>query len=230
MIKDKIVAGIILMAGNSTRYGKNKNKNFEILNELKIMEYSLKAFNNNNYIDTIVIAVKKEEQKEVELIVGNYNIKKEIKIVTGGNSRCESVHNAIDSVNTDIVVIHDGARPMIKQKYINECVEKILEENTDGVTIGVKSKDTIKIVDDNGFVINTTNREKTWIIQTPQCFKREKLLQCYKKIDTFEGITDDCSILEKNDYKIKIIKGDYTNIKITTPEDLEVLKMFSENS
>ena len=99
--------------------------------------------------------------------------------------------------------------------------------NFQGVTVGVKSKDTIKITDDNGIVINTTKRSNTWIIQTPQCFYRNELLNFHKKYKNDE-VTDDCMLLEKDNYKIKIIEGDYTNMKITTQSDLNMVKSFME--
>ena len=94
-----------------------------------------------------------------------------------------------------------------------------------GVTLGVKSKDTIKITDENNIVINTTKRSNTWMTQTPQCFERNTLLKTYEKYKD-EDITDDCILLEKDKYKIKIIEGDYTNIKITTYEDIYCIKQF----
>ena len=97
--------------------------------------------------------------------------------------------------------------------------------NFKGVTIGVKSKDTIKITDDNGIVESTTKRSNTWIIQTPQCFDRKILLDLHEKYKD-SIVTDDCMLLEKDGYKVKIIEGDYTNIKLTTYEDINVIKEF----
>ena len=97
--------------------------------------------------------------------------------------------------------------------------------NFKGVTVGVKSKDTIKITDDNGFVTHTTKRSNTWIVQTPQCFDKRILLDLHEKYKEIE-VTDDCMLLEKGDYKIKIIEGDYTNIKVTTYEDINIIKEF----
>ena len=112
---------------------------------------------------------------------------------------------------------------MIKQEYINKCIESM--DEFEGVTIGVKSKDTIKITDDNGIVISSTNRSNTWIVQTPQCFNRNTLLQMHKKYAN-EDATDDCGLLERDNYKIKMLEGDYTNIKITTYGDLNIAKEF----
>ena len=223
MIDNKKVTAIILVAGNSTRYGQNRNKNLEIINERTVLSYSLKEFDNNQYIDNIIIAVKEDEMQRVEKIVKSENSRKNVNLVIGGNSRKESVYNCITATDSDIVIIHDGARPLIKKEYINKCIESM--NQFDGVTIGVKSKDTIKITDDNGIVIDTTKRSNTWIIQTPQCFNRNVLLKMHEKYMN-EEVTDDCGLLEMGNYKIKIIEGDYTNIKITTFGDLNIVKEF----
>ena len=223
MKNNKKVTAIILVAGKSTRYGQNRNKNFEIINEKTVLSYSLNEFDKNQYIDNIIIAVKEDEMDIVEKIVNEENPTKKVDFVIGGNSRKESVYNCISSTNSDIVIIHDGARPMIKQEYINKCIESM--DEFEGVTIGVKSKDTIKITDDNGIVINSTNRSNTWIVQTPQCFNRNTLLQMHKKYAN-EDATDDCGLLERDNYKIKMLEGDYTNIKITTYGDLNIAKEF----
>ena len=144
-------------------------------------------------------------------------------MVVGGSSRKESVYNCLKETTADIVIIHDGARPAIKQNYIDKCIESMKEFK--GVTIGVKSKDTIKITDENQVVVNTTVRANTWIVQTPQCFDRNILFIMHEKYKHDE-VTDDCMLLEKEGYPIKIIEGDYTNIKITTYEDINIIKEF----
>jgi len=221
MFENKKVTAIILVAGNSTRFGKNRNKNFEIINGKAVVEYSINAFDKNKYVDNIIVAIKESEMQEVKSIISKESLTKTINIVLGGNNRKESVYNCIKATNSDIVIIHDGARPLIKQEYISNCIENMKEFN--GVTIGIKSKDTIKVTNKDNIVINTTNRENTWLIQTPQCFNRSILLKMHEKYEN-EDVTDDCSLLEKDEYKIKIIPGDYSNIKITTSEDLDIVK------
>ena len=223
MIENKTVTAIILVAGNSTRFGQNRNKNFECVNGRSILSYSINAFDKNGFIDNIIVVIKQDDKETVEQIINKENITKKIDIVLGGNSRQESVYNAIKNLASDIVIIHDGARPAIKQEYINNAIEEMA--NFKGVTIGVKSKDTIKITDENGIVLNTTKWSNTWVIQTPQCFDREILLNLHEKYKDTE-VTDDCMLLEKDDYKIKIIEGDYTNIKVTTYEDINIITEF----
>lgn len=217
---NKKVTAILLVAGNSNRYGQNRNKNFEIINGKTILSYSLNEFNKNENIDNIIIAVKQNEIPKVKQIIEKEQFTKNIKIINGGKTRAESVYNCIKNTNSDIVIIHDGARPLIKQEYINKCIENIDEFK--GVTIGVKSKDTIKIANENNMVISTTNRKNTWMIQTPQCFDRQTLLEMHEKYKSAD-VTDDCELFEKDNYKIKIIEGDYTNIKITTYDDFEIV-------
>lgn len=224
MNKKKVTA-IILVAGNSTRFGQNRNKNFEKINSRSVLSYSLSEFDKNDNVDDIIVAVKENEIEKVKDIIKQDNISKKVQVVLGGNSRRESVYNCIKLTNSDIVIIHDGARPLIKQEYINLCLENIVE--FEGVTIGVKSKDTIKITDENNVIVYTTKRSNTWLTQTPQCFKRDILLKMHEEYIN-EDITDDCMLLEKNDYRVKIIEGDYTNIKITTYDDLNIIKGFLE--
>ena len=223
MISNKTVTGIILVAGNSTRFGRNRNKNFELINGKTILSYSINAFDKNLYIDSIIVVIKQDDRQIIEKIINEEEINKKIDIVIGGSSRQESVYNAIKVAASDIVIIHDAARPAIKQEYINKCIKEMIEFK--GVTIGVKSKDTIKITDDNGIVIDTTKRSNTWIIQTPQCFDRKILLDLHKKYKNTE-VTDDCMIIEKGGYNVKIIEGDYTNIKVTTFDDMNYIKEF----
>jgi len=221
VIKDKSVTAILLMAGNSTRYKKNINKNLEKIYEHPIIYYSINEFDKNLYVDNIILVVRELDKKEINKFLKEYNFTKNIKVILGGSTRKKSVYNALKSTNSDIVIIHDGARPAVRQEYINKCIDNI--GDFAGVTIGVKSKDTIKITNNKNIVINTTKRSNTWIIQTPQCFDRNILLKQHIKYEN-EDVTDDCILLEKDDYKIKTIEGDYTNIKITTPEDLNFIR------
>lgn len=223
MNKKKVTA-IILAAGNSVRYGQNRNKNLEVVNNQTILEYSLKEFNKNKKIDNIIIATKKSDLEEINKIIYKTRSSKPIKTVIGGKTRQESVYNSINATDSNIVIIHDAARPMIKQEYIDKCINEM--ENFKGVTIGVKSKDTIKIASNDGIIEQTTNRANTWIIQTPQCFDRLSLLDAHDKFKNDSDITDDCMILERNNEKVKIIPGDYSNIKLTTFDDLNLVNEF----
>lgn len=221
MEKRKVTA-IILAAGNSTRFGQNKNKNLFEVNEKPIIQYSIETFNSSEKVDDIILAIKESEKRFFEEILKNVKLNKPFKYVNGGATRKESVYNALKVADADIVLIHDGARPRIKKRYIDECLDQM--EDFKGATIAVKSKDTIKICDDNGVVTQTTNRSNTYLVQTPQCFEKKLLENLHERFIYDDTITDDCMILEKSGYKIKIVEGDYTNIKVTTFEDLHFVE------
>ena len=227
MNRNKVTA-IILAAGNSVRYGQNRNKNLEIVNNQTVLEYSLNEFNKNKKIDNIIITCKENDLEEINKIIYKNRSSKPIKTVLGGKTRQESVYNSINSTDSNIVIIHDAARPMIKQEYIDKCIDEM--NNFKGVTIGVKSKDTIKIASSDGIIEQTTNRANTWLIQTPQCFDRLSLLEAHNKFKNDQDITDDCMILEKNNEKVKIISGDYSNIKLTTFDDLNLVNEYLKNN
>lgn len=217
----KTVTGVILLAGSSTRYNKGINKNLDTIDDNLVINYSIKKFLNNDNINELILVVRKEDIDEVLENIYNIESKKRIKLILGGKTRQESVYNALQVIDSDIVIIHDGARPLIKNKYINKCIETM--DDYKASTIAVKSKDTIKIGNENNEVVSTTNRDNTWIIQTPQCFDTRLLKQLHEKYKN-EFVTDDCSLIEKEGIKVKLIEGDYSNIKITTPEDIDIVK------
>lgn len=210
------------MAGNSTRYGKGINKNLEIVNGKPVILYSLETFDKNKYVDEIIIVAKEKEVEKLQEILATKKLNKNIRIEIGGKERKESVYNGIKNIDADIVLVHDGARPLVKDRHIENLLLEM--DKYKGTTIGVKSKDTIKVADDNGVVNNTVKRSNTWLIQTPQCFDRKLLLQAHEAISNSDGITDDCMLLEKMGYNIKIVEGDYSNIKITTSEDKNIIQ------
>lgn len=219
---EKTVTAIILVAGNSTRFGQNRNKNFEIIEGKEILLYSLEKFNENDLVKDIMIVCKKDEEEIVRKIVSKITLNKDIQYIIGGATRQESVYNAITKTDSNIVIIHDGARPMIKDRFITECIEEM--DNFKGVSIAVKSKDTIKITDDNGIVKETTLRKNTWVIQTPQCFDRKLLLEMHEKFKGDETVTDDCMLMERSGSNVKLIEGEYSNIKVTTYDDVNLVK------
>ena len=218
----KTVTGIILLAGASTRYNKGINKNLDSLEDKLVITHSIKKFLNNDLIDEIVLVIRPEDIDEIlEDINTNTEKNKSIKLVPGGKTRQESVYNGLKIVDSDIVLIHDGARPLVKDRFIRSCIESM--DEYDASTIAVKSKDTIKLGNENDEVVETTNRDNTWIIQTPQCFNTE-LLKILNEKYRNETMTDDCALMEREGIKVKLLEGDYTNIKITTKEDMEIVK------
>lgn len=187
----------------------------------EILLYSLEAFNSNDLVNDIIIVYKNGEDEIIDSLIKKVILNKPLKLIKGGKTRQESVYNAITNTNSEIVIIHDGARPMIKQRFITDSIKEM--DNFNGTTIAVKSKDTIKISDDNGVVEKTTLRKNTWVIQTPQCFNRKILLTAHEKYKDDETVTDDCMLLERENEKIKLIEGEYSNIKVTTFDDINLV-------
>ena len=221
---------IILAAGKGKRMGANKNKQFiEIMNK-PILYYTIKAFENNDSIDEIVLVASKEEISYCKAqIVEKYSFKKVLKIIEGGKERQNSVLNGLKSMNdTDIVLIHDGARPFVSDDIINNCVKYA---NIYGATAcGVLPKDTIKVRDDSNFSLSTPKRENLFAVQTPQGFKYDLILQCHKNVENDNKIvTDDTMVVESYGNKVYLYDGSYNNIKITTPEDLIMAEKLINN-
>ena len=151
----------------------------------------------------------------------------------GGKERYHSVFEGLKAVEgADYVFIHDGARPMISQDIINRLKEAVVTE--EAAVAGMPVKDTIKIVDDEAYVSETPERKYVWQVQTPQCFAFPIIYEAYKSIiqDEEEGwsipvVTDDAMVLSyATDHEVKMVEADYRNIKITTPEDLHIAKLF----
>ena len=217
---DKITA-IIAAAGKGQRMNRGINKQFIILKGKPVLMHTLEVFDNHPLVEKIVIVTGKDEIKFCqENILKRFNFQKRIKVVAGGKERQDSVYNGLQEVNeSGLVIIHDGARPFLTKDMISSL--SVSAKKYGAAIIGVPVKDTVKIVDEEQFVQGTPDRRTLWLIQTPQCFKREVILKAHEvaKSEGFYG-TDDASLVERIGIKVKILTGSYENIKITTPEDL----------
>lgn len=217
---------IILAAGQGSRMNAEINKQYIDLGGRPILSYTLQAFDENTAIDEIIIVIHKNEVELLNNKVLNlYECRKNIKIVYGGNQRQESVRNSLMEVgdSTAIVLIHDGARPFVTQRMIFDCLEGA--EFFGAVSVGVPIKETIKIINEDKFVSYTPKRENVWITQTPQAFKTEIIRKAHEFAlrENLLG-TDDAMLVEEMGASVKMLEGDYRNIKITTPEDLIIAK------
>lgn len=212
---------IIVAAGTGSRMKKGINKQFIKLNSKEIIAYTIDKFYNNENIDDIVVVIKKDEEDYfIENIINKYKFEN-IKIAYGGAERQDSVYNGIKKLekNCDIVLVHDGARPFITDNIIKKSIAQAKEHNA--VVVGVKVKDTIKVVSEDGNIVDTPNRSYLWSVQTPQVFKYEIITKAYQDAynDNYYG-TDDAMLVERIGYNVKMVEGSYDNIKITTQEDL----------
>ena len=211
---------IIVAGGSGSRMNMNINKQFIKINEKEVIAHTIDKFYKNEYIDEIILVVKEDEIDYFkENIIKKYGYKN-IKIALGGKERQDSVYNGLKIVdkNCDMVLVHDWARPFVSK----EIIKKAVTETKKASVIGVRVKDTIKVVNNNE-IISTPNRNTLWAIQTPQTFKYDLLKIAYKKAyeENFYG-TDDSSLVENLGEKVNIIEGSYENIKITTKEDLNM--------
>lgn len=219
---------IIAAAGSGKRMGTAVKKQFLLIKDKPVICHTIEKFEENPNIDSIVLVTSADSVDFCKEIVLKYGYKKVEKIVEGGSERQFSVHNALKAIDeTDIVLIHDGARPFIMQEDIDKIV---CETKTNGACImAVKSKDTVKIADEDNFVKETPMRSFVWNIQTPQGFKFDLIKFAYDEAekDGFIG-TDDSSLAERLGIKVKLVEGHYSNIKITTKEDLIFAEAMSE--
>ena len=217
-----MISAIILAGGKGKRMGSAISKQFIDIKGKPIIYYTLKKFSENKKIDNIIVVLPEDEVKYfIENILKKYELRIN-KIVIGGKERQDSVYNALKSLknsSTDIVLIHDGARPFISERIINEGIK--FAEIYGAAAPGVMPKDTIKVKNEKNFSVDTPNRANLVSIQTPQVFKFDEILECHEKIRyNGEMVTDDTMVVEKYGYSVYLYDGEYTNIKVTTPEDL----------
>jgi 2-C-methyl-D-erythritol 4-phosphate cytidylyltransferase len=215
-----MISAIILAGGKGKRMGAKVSKQYIEVKGKPILYYTLERFAACKDIDKIVLVLPKDEIEYcTKEILDKYSLKVDI-IVEGGKERQDSVFNALDKLDGDeIVLIHDGARPFVSERIIKDGIKyaKLYGAAAPGVT----PKDTIKIKDKNSFSLATPDRNELVAVQTPQVFKFNIIKECHKKIKEDKLIvTDDTMVVEIYNNKVYLFEGDYTNIKVTTPEDL----------
>ena len=209
---------VILGAGNSTRMKTEKSKLLLKINGQTVIERSVNAFLNISDIDEIIVVARQQDIEVFSSILDD----ERISFVVGGATRQESVYNAIQTIDeAELIAIHDGARPLIREEDIENTIRQAKEHSA--AAIGVPVKDTIKIIDDDNFVVETPNRASLFAVQTPQIFDFGLYKQIMDKaVEQGRDYTDDCQLAENNGVKVKMVAGSYTNIKITTPDDIPV--------
>ncbi len=223
------ISAIVLAAGNGSRMKSETKKQFIELEGMPIVCYSLETFENSQVDEIILVTNSDAIDYCKNEIVEKYNYAKVKDIVAGGSERYESVYNGLKKVTGDIVLIHDGARPLITQDIIDRSIDGVKQHNC--CVVGVPVKDTIKIADENRLIEDTPNRNKLWITQTPQSFYTNIVKSAYEAmLENKSGvITDDAMVVEKySEEKVYFVEGDYANIKVTTPEDIPVAKALLE--
>lgn len=218
---DKFVSAVIVAAGNSTRMGLEKSKQFIDLLGQPVIAHTLMAFENADIIDSVVVVCRKIDESEIEKIIKEKGFKKIKALTEGGAQRDESVKNGIEVCDnrTTHFAIHDGARPLISREDIEKVVNRALE--TGAAALGTYVTDTIKVVNEKDEIISTPVRSTLRAVQTPQVFEKNlylKALDCAVKNN--EPVTDDCKLIENLGEKVSIVIGSETNIKLTTKNDI----------
>ena len=227
-------AAIVLAAGQGKRMQSAVAKQFLLLNNEPVVCHSLRVFEESD-VETIILVTGADEiQYCKEEIVEKYGFKKVSSIVAGGKERYHSVYEGLCALSgvldgDGIVLIHDGARPLVTHEIIIRTIEAAKEHGACVAAMPVK--DTIKVADPNGFAAATPDRSTLWQIQTPQTFRYGLVYGAYRKLLSDEtcqkGITDDAMVVETmHGGRVKLVEGSYENIKVTTPEDMIVAESF----
>ncbi len=223
MSKTRVKTTAIIVAGGvGNRMKSDVPKQFIDVLGKPVIAYTINSVSKCTDIDDIIIVTLEEYILYCKDIVDEFNFTKVTKIIAGGSTRQESVASGLKEISddTDIVAVHDGARPMIDTETISQCITAAYEYGCSAA--GVKMKDTVKVVDTDGYIEYTADREKLWQVQTPQVFKKDILCSIHKQAEICA--TDDCYLAEKAGYKVKMVEGKYENIKITTPQDIYIMK------
>jgi len=214
-------SAIIVAAGNSTRMGYKQTKQLISLIGRPAVEYTIKAFQNCQFIDEIVVVARSTDIEDVAKVAFNFG--KVTSVTAGGNTRMESVARGVKACSKRAThyAIHDGARVMITPVQI----ENVLEEGyrSGAATLATPVTDTIKIVDENGLIVSTPDRSTMWAVQTPQVFEKELYKRALKNaMENNISVTDDCSMVEALGETVHTVLGNYSNIKLTTPVDITI--------
>lgn len=217
---------IIPAAGIGERFQSSTAKVLVSLNGRPLIVHTCEVFQNCPLVDSVVLVVSPDIEGPVKKLIADYGLTKVKKVVRGGKTRSISVFNGLQQLDSDteLVVIHDGARPLVSQPLVEESIKSCYDETA--VIAAVAVKPTIKRVNPEDHYVETTlNRRMLWEVQTPQVFRKDVILRAHTEVLDTEA-TDDAFLVEQLGEKVKVVQGDYRNIKITTSEDLLIAEAF----
>lgn len=217
---------IIPAAGSGKRFLAGIPKQFHKINGIEILVHTILKFQKAKKVDKIIVAVNKDFIGKVENLVKKYRLNKVVKVVEGGKERQDSVYSALKSIKaepSDLICVHDAVRPLISSKEIDELIE--FASNKKSVIAAKKAIDTVKT--GSNFVEDTLDREKIWLVETPQIFTYKILNEAFEKAyeDEFYG-TDESSLVERLGVKVYFYQVKGENRKITLKEDLSFARIF----
>ncbi len=195
------------------------------INGKTVLERSVNAFLNISDVDEVIVVAREKDIPAFSDILTD----ERVSFVVGGDTRQQSVMNAVDVIDDcELIIIHDGARPLIKSEDIENTIRAAKENKA--AAVGVFVKDTVKVVDKNGFVVSTPDRSTLFAVQTPQIFDFELYRNAAQNArEKGFDFTDDCQLVESFNQKVKTIVGSYSNIKITTPDDIVLAENLLKN-
>lgn len=239
----KKTAAIVLAGGRGTRMGGDTPKQYMEIGGYPLIYYSLKAFEDSFVDEIVLVCAPGDEERCLEEIVDRYGFSKVKMVIGGGKERYHSVYNGLKALRCmvegdrrepcDIIMIHDGARPLVDGEIISRVYDAASENHA--AVAAVPAKDTVKMADAADFATETLRRDLVWLMQTPQAFDFYDIYEAYSKLISSEKelfakgifVTDDAMVLELfSNTKVKLVMGDYRNIKVTTPEDLELVRFY----
>ncbi len=212
---------LIPSAGIGKRMGGTRNKLLLQVRSQPIIAWTLKAAAAASKIKWIGIISQPVDWPDLKAIVADLNVTKPVEFIPGGSSRQESVYNGLQALpdTAEHVLIHDGARCLVTPDLLNSCAQAIQE--CSGLIAAVPVKDTIKVVDKHGIIQTTPDRQQLWAAQTPQGFNINLLKQCHAQgLRQGWEVTDDAALFERCGIEVRIVPGEETNLKVTTPQDL----------
>ena len=195
------------------------------INGKTVLERSVNAFLNISDVDEVIVVAR---EKDIPAFLDILTDER-VSFVVGGDTRQQSVMNALDVIDDcELIIIHDGARPLIKSEDIENTIRAAKENKA--AAVGVFVKDTVKVVDKNGFVVSTPDRSTLFAVQTPQIFDFELYRNAAQNArEKGLDFTDDCQLVESFNQKVKTVVGSYSNIKITTPDDIVLAENLLKN-
>lgn len=205
------------------RMGSERNKLLLRLLGKPILAWTLLAAEAADQISWIGIVGQPADQADIKAILAELALTKPVKLITGGETRQESVYNGLQALpdSAEGVLIHDGARCLATPELLNRCAVALLD--CSGLIAAVRVKDTIKFVDETGVIIGTPERKYLWAAQTPQGFEVKLLKQCHQQgRDEGWEVTDDATLFQRCGLPVRIVEGEETNLKVTTPVDLAI--------
>lgn len=226
-LNQSAVGAIIVAAGKGSRMGLGYNKVLTPISGKPVIQWTLEAFVGSGQVDVIVLVISPEDEEIMTRICdavrkADSSAKMpEILSVFGGADRQDSVYKGLNALpeEVEVVLIHDGARPFVDNLIIERSIQNAREKGS--ACAGMPVKDTIKVVNEDQVIMDTPNRSTLWSAQTPQAFRREIVMDAYQRAnETGLRGTDDAGLVEAAGYKVTMFEGSYSNIKLTSSEDL----------